>query len=81
VAWCWGGNASGQLGDASEDDALTPVEVTGDLSWDRLALGEEFSCGLASDGIVRCWGSSGDGWLGDGSGEPQPTPTPVAAVS
>lgn len=87
AAWCWGENTDGRLGDADEDaesatgdDALAPVSVTTDADWEALTLGEEFSCGLSSEGVVLCWGNNREGWLGDGTKDPRLVPTPVLAV-
>ena len=49
---CWGRNDYGQ---ASPPRDLAPVM--------QLALGEDHSCALQSDGMVRCWGRSDLGQL------------------
>ena len=79
---CWGNNGSGQLGNGrtSPPDApvLAPVVVGTDPDsnpatpvvpldgFTAIAAGGFHTCGLRSDGTVRCWGSDGSGELGDG---------------
>lgn len=67
---CWGLNASGQLGDGTRSDSLTPVEPElADAS--QLALSEATSCALRRDGSVWCWGGSPEDADGAGSLTPQ----------
>jgi alpha-tubulin suppressor-like RCC1 family protein len=68
--FCWGDNASGQLGDNSTMDRQLPVQVK--LSGTtvlagivQVANGDFHSCALKSDGTVWCWGRNAQGQLGD----------------
>jgi alpha-tubulin suppressor-like RCC1 family protein len=67
VAYCWGENERGQVGDGSTVDRLTPSAVTGGLNFVSLEAGFRHTCGRASDGIVYCWGSNAAGQLGNNS--------------
>jgi alpha-tubulin suppressor-like RCC1 family protein len=54
---CWGGNASGQLGNNSSTDSSVPVSVVG-LQFgtiSQIALGNASSCALFSNSTVQCW--------------------------
>ncbi len=65
---CWGRNDSGQLGDNSTTNRLTPVSVTGLASGvTALALGGYHSCALTTASGVKCWGYNMYGQLGDNS--------------
>jgi alpha-tubulin suppressor-like RCC1 family protein len=67
-AWCWGNNSSGQLGNDSIDNALSPVRVSDPGPWAELALSEAHACGIKVDGSFWCWGNDAQGRLGNGSG-------------
>lgn len=64
-AYCWGWNGSGELGDLSTVDRAQPVAVAGDLTFDALAAGGAFTCGMRG-AYAWCWGSNLDGQLGAG---------------
>ncbi len=79
-AYCWGSNATGQLGDSSLTDRLTPSRVAGGLKFTSISAGESHTCGVASDGKAYCWGDDKYGQLGFGTPTAQKaTPTAVAA--
>ena len=61
--WCWGSNASGQLGDNSTTERLVPTAVNGGGAWKQVAAGGSYTCGITSDDSLWCWGSNGDGEL------------------
>jgi len=85
VAYCWGENYWGQLGDglgaATRRANPAPVRVTGDLAFRSVSAGRSFSCGLTTGGIGYCWGLGFNGQLGDGTdtnGRFAPSPAPIA---
>ena len=79
---CWGNNASGQLGDNSTTDQLTPTPVNG-LSSDVTAIsaGHHHTCALLATGAVHCWGYNAYGQLGNNSTANRLTPTAVTGLS
>jgi Regulator of chromosome condensation (RCC1) repeat len=80
-AKCWGANGHGQLGDGTTSESHAPVAVQGlpvDLA--QIAAGGTHTCGLLTDGTVRCWGSGGDGELGNGSTSDSATPVMVTGL-
>ena len=77
AAYCWGSNASGELGVASTGSScdfgiptpcgLIPVLVTGGHTWRELAIGQDFTCGITTAKAIYCWGANDRGQLGDGT--------------
>src|SRR5664280_2963796 len=56
-AYCWGRHASGQLGDGSGTNRLTPVAVQqGGVTFTSITAGAYYTCGLTSAGAAYCWG-------------------------
>jgi alpha-tubulin suppressor-like RCC1 family protein len=54
---CWGYNSGGYLGDGTEIDRPTPVDVINlNLPVVSLSAGDNSSCVLLNDGTIKCWG-------------------------
>jgi len=81
--WAWGLNNSGQLGDGTTADRVTPIQVLTGVA--AVAAGNDHSLALKTDGNLWVWGLNAYGQLGDGTTTDQLTPvqilTGVAAVS
>lgn len=75
VAYCWGQNASGQLGAGGGPESNSPVPVSGGLSFSKLSAGRTHTCGVTTGGTAYCWG---DNSLGNSTGIPSPIPVLVA---
>jgi alpha-tubulin suppressor-like RCC1 family protein len=61
---CWGSNASGQGGDGTDTQRLTPVPVTGLGTGARwVGTGYSHTCAIADTGTT-CWGTNYQGELG-----------------
>ena len=73
-AYCWGFGGFGNLGDGTGSSSLTPVLVSGGLSFTSL----DGTCGVTSAGDAYCWGENRWGQLGDGTTTDRRTPVLVA---
>jgi len=65
AAYCWGGNADGQLGNGTLAGSPLPVLVLGGNVFRRLDAGGAHTCGILTSGSVVCWGRNSVGQLGD----------------
>jgi alpha-tubulin suppressor-like RCC1 family protein len=62
---CWGGNGTGQLGQAlSTTQSSTPAVVAGLSGVMDIAVGGSHVCARKSDATVWCWGNNGANQLG-----------------
>jgi alpha-tubulin suppressor-like RCC1 family protein len=77
VAYCWGGNASGQLGTGDTNPRSAPTPVAGDHRFVAITAGGSTTCALTAGGAAYCWGLNGHGQLGDGGSANQSRPQPV----
>jgi alpha-tubulin suppressor-like RCC1 family protein len=89
VAYCWGWDDCGQLGDGgtlldTESPSLVDTStILGNKAFVQLSAGYEHTCGLTADGVAYCWGSDYFGQLGNGDGlgdSPSPSPVDTSAI-
>jgi alpha-tubulin suppressor-like RCC1 family protein len=78
IAFCWGQNTNGQIGDDSRTQRLIPVTVSGNHTWRSIHVGSTTVCGVTVNNIGHCWGYNGTGAIGDGTTIDRLVPTPVA---
>jgi alpha-tubulin suppressor-like RCC1 family protein len=68
VAYCWGADTDGQLGDgATTTGATTPSAVANGFTYSSISAGGLHSCGVTTSGAAYCWGADASGQLGDGT--------------
>ena len=68
VAYCWGQNSTGQIGDDDPfEDRLRPTAVVTGLRFRRISAGDAHTCAISLDDRAWCWGQNSDGTLGDGT--------------
>ena len=82
LAYCWGGNDTGQLGNNSTTESHVPVAVdtTGALSGKTIksiSAGLRTTCVIASDDLAYCWGYNYYGNLGNNSTNQSQVPVAV----
>jgi hypothetical protein len=80
-AKCWGGNYFGTLGNNSNTDSWTPVDVYGLTSGVvQLAGGGGHTCAVTASGAAKCWGWGSAGQLGNNSTGNSTVPVDVAGL-
>lgn len=82
VAWCWGDDNSGQLGDNNPTTftSYQPRMVAGNHAFKAISAGGEHTCALDSAGKAWCWGSDDHGQVGDGNADQSDKYAPVAVA-
>jgi alpha-tubulin suppressor-like RCC1 family protein len=70
VAYCWGDNYFGQLGNGQGAETgypePVPVAVSGGLTFVAVSAGGGHTCGVTTTGAAYCWGKNYFGQLGNG---------------
>lgn len=71
LAYCWGSNLIGGLGNGNNTNADRPVAVStagvlNGKTLTQIAASQQTTCALTSDDIATCWGSGSGGELGNG---------------
>ena len=78
LAYCWGDNVDGKLGDGTTTDSTVPVAVSGGLTFQSVNAGSTHSCGVTTAGAAYCWGDNREGQLGDGTNTDSTVPVAVS---
>ncbi len=79
---CWGGNGDGQLGDGTDTNRTTPVDVdvltSGVIN---VSTGENHTCVITDTNGVKCWGDNSRGQLGTGDNKSSRVPVTVSGFT
>jgi alpha-tubulin suppressor-like RCC1 family protein len=66
--WAWGWNNYGQLGNNTVTTTSNlPIQVGTDNNWASVAVGQDHSLALKTDGTLWAWGKNVSGQVGDGT--------------
>jgi alpha-tubulin suppressor-like RCC1 family protein len=87
AVWCWGYNATGQLGNGTFTLSSTPVEVldpAGNAPLSDVAViaaGQYHTCAVTNAGAALCWGDNAKSELGNGTDMGSNIPVAVSGLS
>ena len=78
VAYAWGQNFYGNLGDGTTTQRTSPVTVVGSITtWSQVIAAGRHNLGLTRAGIAYAWGQNGSGQVGDNSTVDKSSPVTV----
>jgi alpha-tubulin suppressor-like RCC1 family protein len=78
IAYAWGRNYFGQVGDGTTTSRSSPVTVVGGIvAWSQISAGTYHSLALTSAGIAYAWGANSPGNLGDNTISNRSSPVTV----
>ena len=86
VAYCWGNNTYGQLGNGSTINSSEPTQVLGGYTWQSISTEDDTftganvatTCGITTSGTGYCWGANTYGDVGDGTTTERLVPTAIS---
>lgn len=69
IAYCWGDNTFGQLGNESDISSPNPVvvskgDIPSNITFSSISAGGSHTCAVASNKNAYCWGNNSYGQLG-----------------
>ncbi|MDQ6830439.1 MAG: hypothetical protein M3081_16390 [Gemmatimonadota bacterium] len=73
LAYCWGKNTFGQLGDESTTGRSSPVAVKGGIEFRVISAGETHTCAISLRNEAWCWGEGTFGQRGDNTTKKEQT--------
>ena len=81
IAWAWGTNQNGQVGDGVTTDSVTPIAIGGLNNIIAVASGGAHSLAVTADGKVWSWGANDSGQLGTGNNADSTVPIEIPYLS
>ncbi|MBU6375573.1 MAG: putative Ig domain-containing protein [Bdellovibrionales bacterium] len=83
---CWGYNHFGQVGNGKSGTSgptklahePSPVLIDSGTSYSAVGTGQDHTCGITTQNVLKCWGSNSDGQLGSSQSS---TSTPIVIGS
>jgi len=81
VAYCWGANVAGELGDGTTIQRTDDTRAVSTVQFKSIRAGGGFTCGISLANTAYCWGSNSMGKLGLGDVVDRLTPTLVPGLA
>jgi alpha-tubulin suppressor-like RCC1 family protein len=78
--FCWGDNATGQLGQGDTEPRIVPTPVESDVLFRSVACGGTSACAIDEEHRLRCWGDNLEGKPGQADPYSAPDITRPAVV-
>ena len=79
--WGWGSNAGGQLGDGTDTNRISPIQIGNLNDWSNISCGDRFSISIKTDGTLWAWGINNNGQLGDGTSITKTSPVQIGTLN
>ena len=80
IAYCWGDDSRGQLGDNRKINSTTPIPIEDEsLEFRMISAGDAHTCGVTTSGNAYCWGAGTLGQLGNGGAGDREVPSSVSS--
>jgi alpha-tubulin suppressor-like RCC1 family protein/rRNA maturation protein Nop10 len=79
--WAWGNNLYGQLGNGTNTNTTTPIQVGSDRNWLSISAGSYHSVAIKTDGTLWAWGNNAQGKLGDGTTTNRNSPIQIGTAA
>lgn len=77
--WAWGFNSSGQLGNNTNTNELSPIQIGTDVNWTTAVAGKSYNLARKTTGTLWSWGMNFYGQLGLGATPNIKVPTQIGA--
>lgn len=58
MLFCWGDNASGQIGDDTTTMRYEPTPIASDIRWSVVSARDTYTTALTQEGTPYCWGTT-----------------------
>lgn len=78
VAYAWGGNSNGQIGDGTTTNRSSPTPVIGGLTFKKVIIGSSCAFGITTGDDLYAWGVNSSGQLGDGTTTSRSSPVQIS---
>ena len=79
--WCFGQGGYGRLGDGTDTNRSSPVQIGALTTWAKAGASKTSSFAIKTDGTLWAWGSGSQGTLGLGNTTNYSSPVQVGALT